>query len=250
MSFGRFALFLYGSQVSQVSVLALQHLPSRTHATQLYKAAGGRGLSWVPASVTVRAEHVADVTAPLVLAVRALRGQGPEGDIALDHLSVLAGPCHLHPSLQPNLTLHPTLTQPDALALTAGPALTPLPALDPPDDATSTHPSEDTCTAHTTCSSCVAGLRMGVHTCTWCDLTQRCVGGLSPAAAACPPHLAVRHNTSVGLASISIASSFFLSCSYHENLPASRFSLFSSRSYDSSLPLNHHSFGLHNILSL
>lgn len=205
--FYRFALFLYGSQVSQVSVFALQYLPDRIHATQLYRLEGGRGLSWVPASVTVRAEHVEDVSLPLVLAVRARRGPGPEGDIALDHLSVLAGPCHLHPSLQPNLTLHPILAHPDALALTAGPALTPLPARDPPDDPA--HPSEDLCTSHTTCSSCVAGQGEDVHVCTWCDLTQRCVGGRSPAAAACPQHLAIHHNTSVSCASVGIVPCYF-----------------------------------------
>lgn len=191
-----------------MSVLALQHLVTRTHATQLYKVSGGRGLSWVTASVTVRAEHVENVSLPLVLAVRARRGSGPEGDIALDHLSVLAGPCHLHPSLQPNLTLHPTFTQPDALALSAGPALTPLPARDPPDDPT--HPSEDSCTGHNTCSSCVAGEDAGVQACTWCDLTQRCVGGHSPAAAACPRHLAIHHNTSVSHTSTYSVPCFFI----------------------------------------
>lgn len=203
----RFALFLYGSQVSQVSVLALQHLPSGTHSRQLHEVAGGRGLSWVSVGVSVRPEHLEDVSLPLVLAVRARRGAGPEGDIALDHLSVLAGPCHLHPSLQPNITLHPTLAHPDALALTAGPALTPLPARDPPDDPA--HPSEDSCSSHNTCSSCVAGQGAGVQACTWCDLTLRCVGSRSPAAAACPRHLAVHHNTSVSHASADIACCFF-----------------------------------------
>lgn len=196
----RFAVFLYGAHVAQVSVHVLQRLGDTTHSVELFRASGGRGLSWVPVGVTVDTEDVADPGAPLVLGVRATRGPGTEADIALDHLAVLAGACHLHPVLNANLTLHATLTHPDASALSAGPALTPI-GTTPTEVLDLAEPplppaAGDGCDERSSCVVCVAGV-VRARACTWCDMTQACVAADTPAARACPDHLAVHHNTTV-----------------------------------------------------
>ncbi|XP_071540162.1 uncharacterized protein [Panulirus ornatus] len=191
----RFAVFLYGAHVAKVSVHVLQRLGDTTHTAELFRASGGRGLSWVPVGVTVDASDVADPGAPLVLGVRATRGPGTEADIALDHVAVLAGACHLHPVLRANVTLHATLTHPDASALSAGPALTPIAST--PQTLDHAEPSQakgNVCDERTNCVSCVADDTQA-GACTWCDLTQACMAVDTPAAAACPEHLAVHHNT-------------------------------------------------------
>ncbi|KAK8747390.1 hypothetical protein OTU49_016788 [Cherax quadricarinatus] len=206
----RFSVFLFGAHVAKVSVHTYQLLPdATTHTAEIFHAVGGKGLSWMPVGVTVGREDLADARVPLVLAVRATRGPGTEADIALDHVAVLAGSCHLQPVLDPYVTLNASLNYSDAQALSAGVALTPMaPPTEVQDTAEPWGPSPDPCGALGSCMACVAW-ESGVEeeeveeavACTWCDLTQTCVYSKSPAAAACPHHLTVHHNTTVSRSS-------------------------------------------------
>nr|XP_045609480.1 uncharacterized protein LOC123765089 [Procambarus clarkii] len=197
----RFAVFLFGADVAKVSVHVLQMLGDATHTAEIFHAVGGKGLSWMPVGVTVGREDVAEVGVPLVLAVRATRGPGTEADIALDHVAVLSGACHLQPVLDANVTLNATLSHADASALSAGAAVTPLaPPSQIQDQSEPSAPAHDPCGALTACMACVAqeteeGLEGELGWCTWCDLTQACLSRKNPAAAACPDHLTVHHNT-------------------------------------------------------
>ncbi|XP_047737996.1 uncharacterized protein LOC108681611 [Hyalella azteca] len=93
--FFRFYKFLFGAHVNRLSVLLRQTVAGHgVHETVLYSTVGSKGLSWLSSRISIDPEHLVDPSAPFVIVVRATRGAGSEGDIALDSLSFTPGGCH------------------------------------------------------------------------------------------------------------------------------------------------------------
>ncbi|XP_076034048.1 uncharacterized protein LOC143020942 isoform X2 [Oratosquilla oratoria] len=200
-------VFLYGADVAKVSIHAAQQDPrlsnqyhsqrpissSFHHNSELYHIGGNQGLGWIPVQVQVTNASLADPLMPFVLVVRATRGPGPEGDIALDDLQLLGGTCS---EGSPDVSLLAGILQnPSSLLLTFGPPHT-TPGDYDPSEAPQAAPRGTECAQLSSCSECVSSEEV---LCSWCDLTSSCSLSSHTSATSCPSHHLIRHANSSGI---------------------------------------------------
>ena len=162
--------------VIQVNSKGEEHHP---FASDLFNIFGSQGLSWIPISISINDSHLQNKDEPFIVIIRATRGNGPEADIALDHISILEGNCFKKLKYNPDILTKPATSVENMYiySLKYGPSFTPYISLADSSASTEKQASNrDLCNALTTCSDCVSSF---TQDCLWCSSTHSCAHELS-----------------------------------------------------------------------
>lgn len=198
-------MFLYGANIGRLSLHVMQ-VTSTGHSftKELFSTDGGKGLSWIPVGITIDKTTLKEPFSPFVIVFRAVKGNGPEADISLDHFSIMNGSCDSNTNINENFVLLLLTSSPFLHIKSLKHGLSHTPYIQKTNleetskDMIKNQINDNVMTLFDLCSlfkTCVDCVLSSIEECTWCVKTHSCSSSLSSEARACSTQFAVHSNT-------------------------------------------------------